>query len=368
MRIFIRADGGITIGLGHVMRMLVLAKELKKTNEVIFLCKSSYALQEVKKSNFSKENNYSCYANNDKFKAGIEKIKENDFKVFTISEENFAEDIISLQKEYNADLIITDSYDVNESYFNKLKQYFKISGYVDDVNRCRMNVDFIINQNINGKDINYTPNINNNSKLFLGTEYCMLREEFREEYRDRKIRTNCSNLLLTLGGMDNNFNTLKVLKYIINLDINIHVAIGKAFNEHLIEKLQDLSKRHNNINLYEDPNMSSLMKKCDVAISACGSTLYELCAINVPTIGIILAENQELVAMKMKDEKLIAEAYWIYEIGEDNLLVKLQELISNRDLRKKIITKQRQVVNINGAKALASEINDLLKNDKRLLS
>lgn len=30
MKIFIRADGGSLIGLGHVMRMLVLATELKK--------------------------------------------------------------------------------------------------------------------------------------------------------------------------------------------------------------------------------------------------------------------------------------------------------------------------------------------------
>lgn len=356
MKIFIRADGGNTIGLGHIIRMLVLAKELKKTNKVIFLCRSSITSKIVGEDYIDKKNQH--YVENDKFKAGIEKIKENGFEILTIAEESFIEDIISLQKEYNVDLIITDSYCVDEIYFDKLKPYFKINGYVDDVNRCRMNVDFIINQNINAKDINYTPNININTKLFLGTEYCMLREEFRKEYNNREITDQCGSLLLTLGGMDNNFNTLKILKYIINIDINIHVVIGKAFNENLIKELYNLSKKYRNINLYEDPNMSRLMKKCDVAISACGSTLHELCAMNVPTIGIILAENQELVAMKMKKEKLIAEAYWINKIKEYDLLRILGELINNKALRGKIITKQRQVVNINGVKLLASEINN----------
>lgn len=55
MKIFIRADGGKDIGLGHVMRMLVLGEELKKTNDVIFICRNSIS---------------------DKFEAGIKKIKE----------------------------------------------------------------------------------------------------------------------------------------------------------------------------------------------------------------------------------------------------------------------------------------------------
>ena len=41
MKIFIRADGGNLIGLGHIMRMIVLGKELRKSNEVIFLCRNS---------------------------------------------------------------------------------------------------------------------------------------------------------------------------------------------------------------------------------------------------------------------------------------------------------------------------------------
>ena len=358
MKIFIRADGGNTIGLGHIMRMLVLAEELKKNNEVIFLCRSSKMDNNIRKLN-SDKSDFNCNFENEKFKAGIEKVKENGFKVCMIHEEQVIEDIINLQKDFKADLIITDSYDVDELYFNKLKPHFRLSGYVDDVNKFKMNVDFIINQNINAEDINYSDNANNNTKLFLGTKYCMLREEFRKDYTKKELKEKCEDLLLTLGGMDNKFNTLKILQQIINCHINIHVVIGSAFDKKLIKELYVLAQAHNNIKLYENANMSSLMEKSDVAISACGSTLYELCAMNVPIIGIIIAENQEKVAMKMKEDKLIAEAYFVDEIKENELSIVLCKLINDKRFREDMIIKQRQVVNIDGIKLLADEINIL---------
>lgn len=361
MRIFIRVDGGNAIGLGHIMRMLVLAKELKKTNEVIFLCRGKQANNINKKSDINK--GASTYnSEDDKFKAGIEKVRENEFKVIMINDECVVEEIINLQNEYKADLIITDSYDVDELYFNTLKPYFKLNGYVDDMNKCKMNVDFIINQNINAEDMNYINNVEHNTKLFLGTKYCMLRDEFRKEISKKELRGKCEDLLLTLGGMDENFNTLTILNEIANCYINIRVVIGSAFNKKLINELYDLSIKHNNIKIYENAKMSSLMVKCDVAISAGGSTLYELCAMNVPTIGIIIAENQEQVALKMKEEGLIADAYWINEIKEKKLSTILNKLINDKKIREDIIIKQRKVVNTEGVKLLADEINALIKN------
>jgi len=357
MRIFIRADGGEIIGLGHIMRMLVLAKELRKTNKVIFICKSSSSENSLKKVD---TNNYSTFDfRNDKFKTGIEKVIENGFQVLIIREEHIIDDIIELQKVYKADLIITDSYDVDEEYFNRLKAFFEINGYMDDVNKCKMNVDFIINQNINAEDINYKSNINKCTKLFLGTKYCLLREEFRENYNKKTIKEKTEDVLLTLGGMDRDYNTIKILNEIVSCNVNIHVAVGGAFDDKLIKELYELSKDFCNLKVYENANMSALMKKCDIAISACGSTLYELCAMNIPIIGIIIADNQELVAKKMKEKFLIIEAYYIDELKEGNLKSSLNKLINDKKLRNEIINNQCNVVNVHGVKNLTAEINKL---------
>ncbi|MBY6829020.1 UDP-2,4-diacetamido-2,4,6-trideoxy-beta-L-altropyranose hydrolase, partial [Clostridium botulinum] len=39
MKIAIRAEGGFQIGMGHIMRTLILAKGLAKTNDVFYICK-----------------------------------------------------------------------------------------------------------------------------------------------------------------------------------------------------------------------------------------------------------------------------------------------------------------------------------------
>lgn len=338
MKIFIRADGGKSIGMGHVMRMLVLASEFRKRNQVVFLCRND-------KSN--------------KYDAGIQKVKEDGFEVLEISDNDIIENIIKIQKQYNADILITDSYEVNEEYFNNLKPYFKLTGYVDDVNKCYMNVDFIINQNINAKKLDYSKTTKECTSLFLGLQYCMIREEFKIACKDKAEKESVEDILLTVGGMDDSNNTMKILRNLKTLKERIHVVLGNAFNKSVINEVYKFSEEYKNIFLYENANMSELMKKCDIAVSASGSTIYELCAMNVPSIGIIIADNQRDVAKLMKEEKIILDAIDIQELESNRILELVKLLINNSILRAEIKNNSTGVVNLYGAEKLAESIEKL---------
>lgn len=346
MKIFIRADGGKLIGLGHVMRMIVLGKELRKDNEVIFICRNNQ---------------------DGKYSAGINKIEENNFRVIKISQENYIEEIVDIQKEYNGDIIITDSYDVDEEYFTKLRKNFMLTGYVDDVNKIDMDVDFLINQNINALCIDYRKTIRNGTKLFLGTKYCMIREEFRKASKEKKIKDEVNDILITLGGMDNNQNTKRILKLIKECKKNIHVVLGGAFDKILIKDIYDLSKKYTNIFPHENANMSELMKKCDVSISACGSTIYELCVMQVPVIGLIIADNQEKVAKLMKEKELVLDVFNIEKLNSEEFVSSFKKLINDKLIRNRIINNQRNIINVNGVKDLANEIKSLADKQENIL-
>lgn len=338
MKIFIRADGGKSIGMGHVMRMLVLASELRKRNQIIFLCRND-------KSN--------------KYDAGIQKIKNSDFEIIEIDDSNIIESIIKIQKENNADILISDTYEVDEEYFNKLKPHFKLTGYIDDVNKCYMNVDFIINQNINAKKLDYSKTTKKGTNLFLGLEYCMLREEFKIACKEKEAKEYVEDILLTVGGMDDSNNTMKILSSLKTLKQRIHVVLGNAFNKRVIDEVYKLSEEYKNIYPYENANMSELMKKCDIAISACGSTIYELCAMNVPSIGIIIADNQRSVAKLMKEENIILDAINIEELETNKILELVKLLINNNILRTEIKNHSSGIVNLYGAEKLAENIEEL---------
>lgn len=80
-------------------------------------------------------------------------------------------------------------------------------------------------------------------------------------------------------------------------------------------------KKYTNIKLIYNANMSELMLEADIAISGCGSTLYELCSMSVPTIGIIIAENQENISMKMKEMELIMDYFYVNEFDFNESII-----------------------------------------------
>lgn len=334
-RIVIRADGGKDIGLGHVMRSIVLANELKHNNEVIFMCRTS--LEEPLK-----------------YSSGIEKIKSLGFKTILISEINFIEHIKKAQESLKADVLITDSYCVDEKYFDDVKECFKFTGYIDDINICKMNVDFIVNQNINAAKLKYDLKSPKTTKLFLGPRYCLLRDEFRED-NDVIIKEEVEDILITVGGMDKDFNTLKILKVLEDFKCNIHIVVGSAFEISIIKILEDVQNNDERIKLYKNANMSSLMKKCDLAISATGSTIYELAAMKVPTVGIVVADNQKDICNEMNKQGIIIG---VGKLCDDNgqLKASIDRLIKSKWDRLRLIDKQNDLVDVNGAKKLACEI------------
>ena len=48
-------------------------------------------------------------------------------------------------------------------------------------------------------------------------------------------------------------------------------------------------------------NMACLMADCDLAIGAAGSTSWERCCLGLPTLQIVLAQNQEFIAQALNN-------------------------------------------------------------------
>lgn len=350
MRIGIRADGGTEIGMGHIMRTLVLAKELKKQNDHVFyvckidlLSKLAYDIELYNKS-FNKIEELDIST---RYKAGIQKVILEGFKVYFVRENHLLEDISKIP----LDFLITDSYDVDENYFNKTKDMFNKTAYIDDMNLYRFNVDFLLNQNVDAGDFKYR--VNSNTKLILGTKYVMLREEFRN-LSSKNIKTKINDIMLTVGGSDPFHLTDKILSWVKDLDYNFHVVVGASF-----EHIEYLKRYENNkTKFYYNANMHNIMEKCDIAISACGSTLYELAACGVPTIGIVIADNQLGIAKKLNNIGIIKSLGWYDKLDRKNFIYDLNELASNRDLRKMISEKSRNIVDGKGVERIVSIFNE----------
>lgn len=348
MKIAIQADGGTKIGMGHIMRTLVLAKELSKENDVFYICrvesKERYKYHMNGSTNevssldqlIKHEIGYSKYI------PGIKKVLCEGFKVNLVNEDR----IIDQLKDIKADLLITDSYSAHEKYFEETKKIFDKTAYIDDINQHYFDVDFLINQNSDAEDFNYK--VNADTKLLLGTDYILLRDEFKNLI-NKGIKNKIYDIMITVGGSDPNKITERILNYISEIDYKFHVVIGPSFSDtSFVEKF----KTHN-IKFYYNADMCEIMKKCDLAIAACGSTLYELSACGVPTLGIIIVDNQQGIANKLNKMNIVKSLGWYDKISKEDLINNIDKLDNDYILRKSLSEKASKLVDGKGAERIA---------------
>ena len=108
--------------------------------------------------------------------------------------------------------------------------------------------------------------------------------------------------------------------------------------------------------------MSQLMTECDVAITAGGSTMYELCACSIPMITYSVADNQ-LAGVKGFAQLGIAK--YCGDIRTDdvqiwsNLYEALKVFQLNFEYRKEVALRMKELVDGQGTRRIADEIHNL---------
>lgn len=324
--IIIRADGGNGIGMGHLMRTSVLADELLKSDEVIYVCSDAY-------------------------KEGITFLKNKGYQVIETP------DVVNTLLSLSADCIVTDNYAIDEEYIDKIRAHFDVVGYIDDNALLPYKADFIVNQNYKAEEVSYE--VNASCKMLLGSRYLLVRDEFRS-MKQVTIHQDVKRILLTVGGSDNwNYTDLLLGELVEHINCTFHVVIGPVFpyKEELMKKYSE----YQNVVFEITPRMSEVVNKCDIAISSSGSTLYELGLLGVPTIAIIVADNQIGLATRMHQDELINCLGEIKAITGEQLRAELVSLMQDITRRQEMQIKNRAALNANGVVSIAANIKDLIK-------
>lgn len=197
-------------------------------------------------------------------------------------------------------IYLLDSYYVTEKYLSTLRPLVNLA-YIDDLRLFDYSVDLLINYDvIPDTDMpSYRAFYQNPGQLLLGASYAPLRSQFQN--CQTPVREKVSDVLVTTGGSDPYHFCLHLMQQTASLpaftdasgptDMKFHVIIGKLNMDK--EMLYRLADRFSFFQLHENvDDMASLMAGCDLAVSAAGTTLYELCALGIPSISFTMADNQ----------------------------------------------------------------------------
>ncbi|WP_072682239.1 hypothetical protein [Arcobacter sp. LA11] len=271
--ILIRCDASEKIGLGHITRCLVLAKNLEKMGYKIYFATKNYEL-------------------------GIKKIKESKYNILIPSEENFNYDswIQNITDNKNINIFIGD---VRDNFpiktIKKLKEKKILTIAIDEPSEYAKECDLCFyppHATINEKDYS--------GKVYKGFEYVILRDEF---YQDcKKQKNDIPNVLVMMGGTDPYHLTFEVVEELISIEQNINISVIIKENHPDRKRIKNLGK---NINIYFDvKNMASFLTKIDFAVISFGVSAYELLAMDIPAIHICLDEEHYKASCKMNSDKI----------------------------------------------------------------
>lgn len=340
--IAIRADANAAIATGHIMRCITIAKQLqKKGKKVLFFTADEYPCEMLTQNGME----YVC---------------------LHTSWEQMEEELPILCRElqkHGCSKLLTDSYQVTENYFDCLKKICKLI-YIDDCFTALYPVDLIVNYNAYHVRFPYEEAYKDKARLLLGTTYVPLREEFQTSLREPSSKASGADkhILISSGGGDVYNALYGILLNAVNkkeLSHSIfHVIVG-SFNKNA-EQLELLAKEHPNILLhYNVSNMAELMQQCQIAISAAGTMLFELCAMQLPAVFYVCADNQQYDSDFFARENRMLFSGDIRQNREtciDNILKNMILLLSDKNLQQQMKQKMHEVTDGKGAERIADEI------------
>ena len=349
----IRADANEEIGMGHIMRCMTIAKELRKLGQkVIFFIADHYSCGMLEQAGME----YRCLDTSwEDMEGETDRLRE------------------ELQKADCGSLLV-DSYRVTSKYFDQIKDICKII-YMDDCFEDVYPVDMIINYNAYHVRFPYEEAYRGGARLLLGTEYVPLREEFQgkdqEEFSlawQKRADGGCTSregkyeVLLSSGGGDvcnALYGILSGLEGEAALhEVAFHVVVGRFHPNK--KKLEELAEKNRNIKLHDHVNnMAELMGQCDMAVSAAGTMLFELCAMRVPTVFFVCADNQQYDSEFFGQEERMLFAGDIRQDREGclrRIYAGLKTLIGDRAMRERMKEALGQVTDGCGAARIAAQI------------
>ncbi|NEO82897.1 MAG: UDP-2,4-diacetamido-2,4,6-trideoxy-beta-L-altropyranose hydrolase [Spirulina sp. SIO3F2] len=317
MKLLIRVDGSIKIGSGHVMRCLAIAQAWQDSQgkPMFVMAHPASPLEE--------------------------RLKLEDMAVIHLAAEPGsladAQETAALAAQYEASWVVVDGYQFGSDYQKAIKAFGLRLLFIDDYGHAdHYYADIVLNQNISA-DEQWYQHREANTQLLLGARYALLRREFWQ-WRDwqRTVSPIAKKVLVTLGGSDPDNVTLKViqaLQLVEQEELEIVVVVGGS-NPHYASL--DIAAQDSRFPICLErnvTNMPELMVWADVAISAGGSTCWELAFMGLPSLLIIIAENQRTIVEQLAALKCAMNLGWHDLLNVDSLTSSVQSLSLTQSAR-----------------------------------
>jgi UDP-2,4-diacetamido-2,4,6-trideoxy-beta-L-altropyranose hydrolase len=272
--ILIRADSSSQIGLGHIMRDLVLAQQYPN-DTITFACQ-------------------------DLIGNIIDTIPYNVHILYSDTPEELIKYIVS----HNINIVVFDHYGINAAYEKQIKEQTGVTILSLDDTYQPHHCDILFNPNVYAQKERYASLVPKHCDVQCADP--LIREEFKWAKQKPKPLTDA--IFVSMGGSDPMNLSMQILNA-LPPDTQVNLVTTSS-NPHM-EMLMRYSYEHPNIRLHvNSSNIAELMNESAFAIITPSSIAHEVMFMELPFIAIQSADNQsEFVSYMQCESFLVMERF-----------------------------------------------------------
>lgn len=305
MKISFRVDASLQIGSGHVIRCLTLAKTLQaQGTECRFICRvhEGNLIGKIQQRGFTVT---SLPAGPSDFQTSVNigGTLPAHAAWLGCNWRTDANQTHAVLHDAKPDWLVVDHYALDQAWESALRQDCRRLMVIDDLADRPHTCDLLLDQNLGRHATDYTSLIPEDCVVMIGPKYALLRPEFatlRVDSLQRRRSPRIRRLLITMGGVDQLDATGQVLDTLCQCQLpdDCHITVVMSMQAPWVKKIQAQTEDmpwpcEFIVNV---SNMAEIMTSSDLAICGGGGTVWECCALGLPSLTVVLAQNQKGVA------------------------------------------------------------------------
>ncbi len=335
----IRADASPKIGTGHVMRCLALAQSWQAVGGTVHVI--------------------------GQITDGLEeRLREEGIPVKVLESKPGSKDdalqTAQAVQRHGATWCVVDGYHFDEQYQRCLRGGGIQVLFLDDYGHAdRYEAELVLNQNIDAEASLYRDRAEH-TDLLLGPRFSLLRKEFSPWREPRRTpRSEAHRVLVTLGGGDPDNCTEKAVRALGQLEkegLRCTVVVGES-NPHKSSICAAAERAEIPINLRSNvSDMAALMAEHDIAVSAGGSTCWELAFMGIPNVILVLADNQRGIAEGLEEAGTALNLGWHEKVEKKEITEQIEKLLRNDEKRLRVARKAQELVDGRGTERVLGKM------------
>jgi len=280
-RILFLADAGAKVGGGHIMRCLTLAGALTRAGaECAFVAgPAAWAV--------------------------LDTFAQAPVEVFPLDEEPSASELAAagagVARRWSASGLVADHYGFGPGDDATLSEACERLLIVDDLRRRHAH-GLILDSNIGRKAADYP-----GREVLAGSRFALVRSAFaalRTQTLARRAESGPpGRILVSLGLTDAGAITGRVVRALMPTlgEMRLDVVLGGAAPSR--PELEALARADARVTVHVDArDMADLIAAADIAVGAGGSSAWERCCLGLPSLTVIVADNQRENTMALARE------------------------------------------------------------------